>query len=91
MGLLSLPAPFGRATACRLFENFFAPGESNEVGPIRIAGARPRAFVSYQLSLPDGRTIEGPEVEVAVAPPPPAPGAKGAPKAQPPIPKLKRR
>ncbi|MDP2958737.1 MAG: hypothetical protein Q8N53_20095, partial [Longimicrobiales bacterium] len=33
-------APFGRATACRLFENFFAAGESNEVGPIRVAGAQ---------------------------------------------------
>ena len=83
-------APFGRATVCRLFENFFAPGESNEVGPIRVAGPRPRAFVSYQLTLPDGRTLTGPETEVSIAPPPPptpTPRAKG----QPPIPKLKKR
>lgn len=83
------PAPFGRATACRLYENFFAPEESNEVGPIRIAGARPRAFVSYQLTLPDGRTIDGAEVEVPVAPP--APASKAPAKLQPAIPKLKRR
>jgi hypothetical protein len=86
-------APFGRAIACRLYENFFAPEESNEVGPIRIAGSRPRAFVSYQLTLPDGRTINGEEVEVAVAPPPPQAPAAKAPggRAQPAIPKLKRR
>lgn len=83
-------APFGRATVCRLFENFFASGESNEVGPIRVAGPRPRAFISYQLTLPDGRTLTGPETEVSIAPPPPptpTPRAKG----QPPIPKLKKR
>jgi hypothetical protein len=85
-------APFGRATVCRLFENFFAAGESNEVGPIRVAGARPRAFVSYQLTLPDGRTLTGAETEVSIAAapaPPPAPAPKA--KAQPAIPKLKRR
>jgi hypothetical protein len=84
-------APFGRATACRLYENFFAPEESNEVGPIRIAGPRPRAFVSYQLTLPDGRTIEGAEVEVPVTPPAPTPSAKAPARPQPAIPKLKRR
>ena len=82
-------APFGRATACRLYENFFAPEESNEVGPIRIAGPRPRAFVSYQLTLPDGRTIEGEEVEVPVTPPA---AAKPSPRrGQPAIPKLQGR
>jgi hypothetical protein len=85
-------APFGRATACRLFENFFAPEESNEVGPIRIAGASPRAFVSYQLTLPDGRTLTGAETEVRInPPPPPPPPAKVKEKAQPRIPKLKKR
>lgn len=89
---MTQPAPFGRATACRLFENFFAPGESNEVGPIRIAGARPRMFVTYQLALPDGRTLNGAEAEVSIAPPPAAPPAgKARAKAQPPLPKLKRR
>lgn len=83
-------APFGRATACRLYENFFAPEESNEVGPIRIAGPRPRAFVSYQLTLPDGRTINGAEVEVPVTPPA-APSAKSPAKAQPAMPRLRRR
>lgn len=85
-------APFGRATVCRLFENFFAPEEANVVGPIRIAGARPRAFVSYQLTLPDGRTLTGAETEVAISAPPAAPKtAKETAKSQPPIPKLKRR
>jgi len=86
------PAPFGRATACRLFENFFAPEETNEVGPIRVAGARPRAFVSYQLTLPDGRTLNGPETEVSIVPPPaPKPAPKPKAKAQPPIRKLRNR
>ncbi len=85
-------APFGRATACRLFENHFGPEEANEVGPIRVAGPRPRAFVSYQLTLPDGRTLTGPETEVAISPPPPpAPAAPQKKKAQPSIPRLKRR
>jgi hypothetical protein len=88
---LTRPAPFGRATVCRLFENFFAPGESNEVGPIRVTGAKPRAFVSYQLNLPDGRTITGPETEVAISPQASGGPAKGRAKAQPPIPKLKSR
>lgn len=86
------PAPFGRATACRLFENFFAPEEVNEVGPIRVAGSRPRAFVSYQLTLPDGRTISGPEAEVSITPPPAptaAPKARG--KARPASPKPGKR
>jgi hypothetical protein len=88
------PAPFGRATACRLFENFFAPEEVNEVGPIRVAGAQTSAFISYQLTLPDGRTLTGPETQIAIsaAPPPtPTPQAKAKPKGQPPMPKLKRR
>ena len=85
-------APFGRATACRLFENFFAPEESNEVGPIRVAGASPRAFVSYQLTLPDGRTLNGPEREVAIsAPAPPPAAARPGRRAQAPMPKLRRR
>lgn len=84
------PAPFGRATVCRLFENFFAPEEVNEVGPIRVAGAKPRAFVSYQLTLPDGRTLTGPEMEIAIEPPPQAaPVAPVKPKAQPQLRKLK--
>ena len=85
-------APFGRATACRLFENFFAPEEANVVGPIRIAGGRPRAFVSYQLTLPDGRTLTGAETEVAISS---SPSTARAPiektKSQPPIPRLKSR
>ncbi len=88
---LTKSAPFGRATACRLFENFFAPGEANEAGPLRVAGARPRVFVAWQLNLPDGRTISGPEVEVQISTQPAAPTPKARPRAQPPIPKLKKR
>ncbi len=90
---MSQSAPFGRATACRLFENFFGPEEANVVGPIRVAGARPRAFISYQLTLPDGRTLTGAETEVSMtpAPPPPPPSPQPKAKAQPPIPKLKKR
>ena len=58
------PAPFGRAVACRLFENFWAPEESNVAGPIRVTGTKPRVFVSYRMSLNDGRTLDGDEVEV---------------------------
>ncbi len=61
-------APFGRATVCRLFENFFAPGESNEAGPLRVSGAHPRAFLSYELALPDGRVLKVPELEVSLVP-----------------------
>ena len=67
------PAPFGRATVCRLFENIFVPGESNEAGPIRVSGARPRVFVSYHLVQTDGRTVEVPEVEIPLAAPVPEP------------------
>ncbi len=86
-------APFGRASACRLFENFFAPEEANVVGPIRVAGGRPRAFVSYQLTLPDGRTLTGAETEVAIsaAPAPAKASSTPKPKGQPPIPRLKSR
>ncbi|HMM36130.1 MAG TPA: hypothetical protein PKA62_15535, partial [Thermoanaerobaculia bacterium] len=89
---LTQSAPFGRATACRLFENFFAPEESNELGPIRIAGKSPRMFVTYQLTLPDGRTMNGAEAEVAIpAPPAPRAAAKEQARRQPPLPRLKKR
>ncbi|HPA50754.1 MAG TPA: hypothetical protein PLP50_04055 [Thermoanaerobaculia bacterium] len=89
---LTQSAPFGRATACRLFENFFAPEESNELGPIRIAGKSPRMFVTYQLTLPDGRTIDGAEAEVAIpAPPSPKAAPRTPAKRQPPLPRLKKR
>lgn len=73
------PAPFGRAVVCRLFENFFAPEEVNQAGPIRITGTRPKVFVSYRLTRGDGKTIDGPEVEVVLKEPlkeptPPKPG-----------------
>ncbi len=63
------PAPFGRATVCKLFENIFVPGESNDAGPIRVAGTHPRVFVSYHLVLTDGKTVEAPEVEIPLSAP----------------------
>jgi hypothetical protein len=64
------------AVVCRLFENMFAPGEVDVSGPIRIAGAHPRVFTSWRLTLPDGKVLSGEEVE---APAPTAP-AHPAPK-----------
>lgn len=74
------PAPYGRAVIVRMFENFFAPGEKNQVGPIRVSGMSPRAWVSYRLTTPDGKTIDGPEVEIVLrAPTPPPKPTKPAP------------
>jgi len=56
-----------RAVVCRLFENIFAPGETNNSGPIRVAGAHPRVFLSWHLTLPDGKVSSGPEVEARLA------------------------
>jgi hypothetical protein len=65
----SSPAPFGRASVCKLFENIFVPGESNDAGPIRVAGMHPRVFVGYHLVQTDGRTVEAPEVEIPLSDP----------------------
>jgi hypothetical protein len=54
---------------CRLFENIFAPGETNNSGPIRVAGAHPRVFLSWHLTLPDGKVKSGPEIEAILAAP----------------------
>ncbi len=58
-----------RAVVCRLFENIFAPGETNDSGPIRVAGTRPRVFLSWHLTLPDGKVTSGPEIEARLAAP----------------------
>ena len=70
-----------RAVVCRLFENIFSPGETNNSGPIRVTGAHPRLFLSWHLTLPDGKVTSGPEVEAVVA----------ASAAAAPTPKAKRR
>jgi len=70
------PSPFGRATVVKLFENIFVPGESNDAGPFRVAGSGLRVFVSTHLVKTDGRTVETPEVELAVVAPEPTPAPK---------------
>jgi hypothetical protein len=70
------PTTSSRAVVCRLFENLFAAGEVDVSGTIRIAGARPRAYASWRLAMPDGKVITGKEVEIPLAAPP-------APKAAP--------
>ncbi|MCM3875796.1 MAG: hypothetical protein NEA02_05185 [Thermoanaerobaculia bacterium] len=58
-----------RAVVCRLFENIFAPGETNNSGTIRVAGTRPRVFLSWHLTLPDGKVRSEPEIEASLAAP----------------------
>ena len=70
-------APFGKAIVCKLFENIFVPGESNDAGPIRVAGGRPRVFVSYHLVQTDGRTVETPEAELPLVEAPAAAPSAG--------------
>ncbi|HEX7579361.1 MAG TPA: hypothetical protein VF580_05130 [Thermoanaerobaculia bacterium] len=82
------PAPFGRASVCKLFENIFVPGESNDAGPIRVAGTHPRVFVGYHLVQTDGRTMEAPEVEIPLSAPLPE---TPPPARKPPARKLLRR
>jgi len=79
------PVTFGRAVVARLFENLFAPGETRRAGPIRVAGARPKVFLSWHLTGPDGKIADGPEVEVPVDAPKPEPRGKPA------LPRLHRR
>jgi hypothetical protein len=68
-----------RAVVCRLFENMLAPGETSNSGPIRVAGAHPRVFLSWHLTLPDGKLTSGPEIEASLA----APLAAATPPAKP--------
>ena len=73
------PTVSAHAVVCRLFENIFAPGEVVSSGPIRVAGAHPRVFVSWRLTLPDGKVNNGVEFEAPVIPAaPPKPAARPA-------------
>jgi len=63
------PTSSSGAVVARLFENIFAPGERNQSGPIRVAGMHPRVFLSWHLTLPDGKVTSGPEAETVLAPP----------------------
>ncbi|MEO8587542.1 MAG: hypothetical protein ABI584_15355 [Acidobacteriota bacterium] len=73
------PTSSSRAVVCRLFENIFVPGEANNAGPIRVAGAHPRVFLSWHLTLPDGKVTSGPEIEASLT----APAAAAAPSPKP--------
>jgi hypothetical protein len=73
------PVPFGRAVVARLFEYLFAPGETLRAGPIRISGARPKVYVRWHLTGPDGKVAEGPESELALEAPKAEPKSDSAP------------
>jgi len=70
------PVTFGRAVVARLFENLFVPGETKRAGPIRVSGARPKVYLSWHLTGPDGKIADGPEAEVPVDTPKPEPRTK---------------
>ena len=63
------PTSSSGAVVARLFENIFAPGERNQSGPIRVAGTHPRVFLSWHLTLPDGKVMTGPEIEATLKAP----------------------
>ncbi len=65
------PTGSSGAVVARLFENIFAPGERNQSGPIRAAGTHPHVFLSWHLTLPDGKVTTGPEIEAVVSAPAP--------------------
>ncbi len=77
------PTSSSRAVVCRLFENIFASGEKNQSGPIRLSGTHPRVFLSWHVTLPDGKLVSGPETEATVTvPPPAAPAPKPRPRSR---------
>ena len=63
------PTSSSGAVVARLFENILAPGERDQSGPIRVVGTHPRAFLSWHLTLPDGKVTTGPEIEATLTPP----------------------
>ncbi|MFI5120682.1 MAG: hypothetical protein ACHQM4_09725, partial [Thermoanaerobaculia bacterium] len=71
------------AVVCRLFENIFAPGETNVSGPIRVAGSHPRVFLGWHLTLPDGKVTDGQEVEARLTASAAAPASKPKPRRRP--------
>ncbi|HQR68477.1 MAG TPA: hypothetical protein PLB02_13900, partial [Thermoanaerobaculia bacterium] len=70
------PAPLGQAVVARLFENLFAPGETKETEAIRVSGARPKVFLSWRLTGPDGKIGDGPETEASLDAPAPKSGRR---------------
>ena len=70
------PANLGHAVVARLFENLFAPEEVKETDAIRVSGSRPKVFVSWHLTGPDGKIFDGPETEAVFAAQSPKPGRR---------------
>jgi hypothetical protein len=70
------PVPLGHAVVARLFENLFSPGETKETDAIRVSGARPKVFLSWHLTGPDGKIGDGPETEASLGIPAPKPGRR---------------
>lgn len=70
------PVTLGQAVVARLFENLFAPGEVKETDSIRVSGARPKVFLSWHLTGPDGKIADGPETEAQLGTPGPRPGRR---------------
>jgi hypothetical protein len=70
------PANLGQAVVARLFENLFAPEEVKETAAIRVSGSRPKVFVSWHLTGPEGRIFDSPETEATLAAPSARPGRR---------------
>jgi hypothetical protein len=70
------PVPLGQAVVARFFENLFAPGEVKETDAIRVSGARPKVFLSWHLTGPDGKIADGPETEALLETPGTKPGRR---------------
>lgn len=71
-----IPANLGQAVVARLFENLFAPGEVKETDAMRVSGSKPKVFVSWHLTGPDGKIFDGPETEATFAAPSARPGRR---------------
>jgi hypothetical protein len=65
----SRPALLGQAVVARLFQNLLAPGAVKGTDAIRVSGARPKVFLSWHVTGPDGKIADGPETEAALGMP----------------------
>jgi len=76
----SRPVSFGSAVVARLFESLFTPGEVKETDAIRVSGAKPKVFLSWHITGPDGRIGDGPEIEAPLEAPGPEPRKTAPPR-----------